>query len=368
MNVKGFRFCGQCLDDITEPNRASAFCKECKEFICSDQCLKQHAKFKLTKTHAYLFDDDLKKVIKELGIDTKPSSFSDPILDGADGTPYLQANLRTEINVRVKEDREICSIHASIVLQNGCIVVADLKNESLKLFDTAERNCKAFLKVNHGPRDICISNKDDNEIFLIETGIKSIHVVNTDDLTITRDIPTSGECFGVCCWKEGVCVTTKIYNNYHGQYAIQLLNYSGRLMRNMIASKYKNLEFNLPWYLCSDQAGQRVIMSDFGNHTVSGIDVDTGVLFVYKDSELIRPVSLTMNGVGDIFVVGQRSHNIHHISDFGVKKGIIYSESPMEFPGGIAFDTINNIFYVQCVGWSDSIQVFDLEPTMSSSI
>lgn len=365
MDNKGLRFCGQCLDDIVELHKVSAYCKQCMEFMCSASCLKRHANFKLTKNHSFLLGEELKQVFIRLGM-APVEHLTAELTDDPEGTKYMLANLRTEFNVRSKEDREICSIHASIVLKNGRIVVADLKNQNLKLFDTAQRKCVALLHVEKGPRDICLSSAVGNEMYLIENGLKCIHVVSTDDLTLIRDVPTSGESFGICCWKDGIAVSTKLYKHYMGQYAIQLLDYKGRVVKNFIASKYKGLDFNLPWYLYSDTKGQRVIFSDFGNHSVTCIDVDDGVLFVYKDDELIRPVSVAMDADDDIFVVGQRSHNIHHVSKEGDKKGIVYSDKSLEFPGGISYDAENKRFYIQCVGWSDTIQVFDLEPTTAS--
>lgn len=357
------RFCAQCLDDIQDFSKVIAFCKQCNEYICSHSCLKQHAKYRLTKSHCYLFDEELKhyNIEKKGVIIDADNSESDLNISSSEGK-LKQAELRTEYNVRAATDKEICSIHASAVLKNGCIALADLKNNNLKLFSPEKRQCILVLKLEKGPRDISVSNVNGSDLYAIERSVKGIHVVTTDDFSISKTIPTEGECFGVACWKYGIAVTTMSHKTYFGKYELHLLDYHGRVKRKFTTEKVRNLEFNLPWYLSANLEGQALLVSDFGAHTITCVDVDGGVLFVYKDNGLVRPVSMATDNNNDILVVGQRSHNIHHLSHKGEKKGEIYSENSMEFPGGISFDKENDKFNVQCIGWSDTIQVFDLLP------
>ncbi|XP_053405073.1 uncharacterized protein LOC128558867 [Mercenaria mercenaria] len=352
------RFCTQCLDDIERLSKATAFCKQCNEYICSDLCLRQHAKNRLSKNHCFLLDDELKDYLEKKGIVIDTGNAEER--DCAPAAKHKQAVLRTEFNIRAASDKEICSIHASAVLGNGFIVLADLKNSNLKLFDPDKRTCTAVLKLEKGPRDICASNVNDTDLYVNEAGVKGIHLINTIDFSISKTLPTEGECYGVACWKRGIAVTSTSYKTYYGQYELQLLDYHGRVNRKFIVGKVKNLEFNLPWYLSSNVDGQQILISDFGNHRVTCIDVDGSVIFVYKDSDLIRPVSLSTDNENDIFVVSQRSHCIHHLSCKGEKRGVVYAENSMEYPGGISFDLQNDRFCVQCIGWSDIIQLFDI--------
>jgi hypothetical protein len=358
MDFTEIRFCAQCLDDIETLSNVNAFCKQCNEYICSDLCLRQHAKSRLTKGHEYMLDDDLKVYLARKGMIIGKDVSAEK--EESKALKYMQAVLRTEYNIRSNSDKEICSIHASVVLKNGCIVLADLKNNNLKLFDPIDRTCISVLLLEKGPRDICASNKNDTDLYAIESGIKGIHLVNTSDFSISKTLPAQGECFGVVCWKQGIAVTTISHKSYCGQYELHLLDYHGRTIRKFIAGKLKNLEFNLPWYLNSYMDGQQILISDFGSNAVTSVDVSGSVNFVYKDPGLIRPVSMATDAESNIFVVSQRSHCIYHLSSRGEKRGEIYADTSMEYPGGISFDLQNGRFYVQCIGWSDVIQVFDL--------
>lgn len=362
MDAVEIRFCAQCLDDIPLLSGATAYCKQCNGFICSDPCLRQHAKYRLSKSHCYLLDEELKSYILQKGIGSEAVDSDSNQSDGESLTVVkrMHAVLRVEFNVRSAADKEICSIHATAVLDNGCLVLADLKNSNLKLFNTENRSCTSCLKLEKGPRDICVSNVNSNELYLIENGVKGIRIVNTVDFNITKTIQTEGECYGVTCWKRGIAITTTIYQTYYGNYELRLLDYHGRVCKKFTVEKVKNLEFSLPWYLSSNVNGQHVLISDFGNNSVTCVDVDAGVLFVHKNNNLLRPVSIATDENNNIFIVSQRSHNIHHLSSKGDKRGVLHSENTMEFPGGISFDKKNNRFYMQCIGWSDSLQVFDI--------
>ncbi|KAH3843467.1 hypothetical protein DPMN_116985 [Dreissena polymorpha] len=363
------KLCAQCLDEIPNIRTATGFCRQCKEFICSDPCLRQHAKFRLTKTHRFVLDDGLKAFLKnfqnvgEASLQNKESESADESRESKRVPTILQAVLRTEYNFRADIDREICSVHASAVIASGHIVLVDLKNSNIKLFNPEIRKCMSVLKFEGGPRDLCVSNKNPNEVYVAKKGVRGIHHVTSTRgvLAIKETIGTEGECSGIACIKDGLAVTTTVNKTYYGQQELRLLEYRGRVKRRFSADKYKQIAYNMPWYLCSNMDGQRVLMSDFGNHTITCVDIDGDVIFVFKDPALLRPASLASDANFDIFAVSQRGHCVHHISQDGAKKGVIYSEKMMEFPGGIAFDyTVTSRFYLQCTGWSDTIQVFDL--------
>lgn len=373
MELNECRFCAQCLDDIESLLNVTAYCKQCREYICSDMCLRQHAKFRLSKSHTFILDDELKEFLRKLGISPREDKYERLIHTNAaqkekELLDHKQAVLRIEFNIRTEADKEICSINAAAVLGNMNLALADLKNSKIKVFSTDSRKCIGSLELERGPKNICVSSINENEMFVLENGVKGIHVVSSENLSIIKTIPTEGVNFGIACWKRGIAVTTTVFQTYYGHYELRLLDFHGRVQRKIVPGKMKNLEFNLPWYICSNNKGQHILVSDYGIHRVTCLDVDGDVLFVYTDKELLRPVSMATDESGDIFVVGQRSHNIHHLNQLGNKCGTIYSTNAMEFPGGIAFDKRNDRFYVQCIGWSDLVQVFDVvvKPDLSS--
>ena len=358
------KFCAQCLEDIPNLRKVTGFCKQCKEYVCSSWCIKQHSKNRLTKKHEYLQHGDLKVFLKRSCELYQPLGGGDDISDESDddilkAPPRLSAMLKTEYKIRGDSDREICSIHATAVLENGRIVLSDLKNNNLKLFDVHKRVCLATYKFEKGTRDICASNKMKTDFYAVEGAILGFHHFKTGDgIELLETISTDRECFGITCWANGIAVVVSADFPSRGKYELRLFNYSGRLMRKITTAKTVGLEFNLPWYLCANSSGDQIFVSDYGNNSVTALDINGSVLFVYKNEELLRPVSMTTNENGDLFIVGQRSHNIHHLSRDLEKKGVIYSEEAFDFPGGLAHDTCSDVYYVQCTGWSDKLQEF----------
>ena len=114
--------------------------------------------------------------------------------------------------------------------------------------------------------------------------------------------------------------------------------------------------------MTSAYGGQRIVVSDSGTNQVTCLDVDGGVIFIYKDSELKVPTSLVADGHGSIYVISQYTGTVHQISENGDKLGITLSDKEgLRWPGGIAFDNWNNSLILQANGFEDKMQTFALK-------
>ena len=117
-----------------------------------------------------------------------------------------------------------------------------------------------------------------------------------------------------------------------------------------------------PFHLTSAYGGQRIVVSDNGINQVTCLDVDGGVIFIYKDRELKVPTSLVADGHGSIYIISQYTGTVHQISENGDKLGITLSDKDgLRWPGGIAFDNWNNSLILQANGFEDKMQTFVLK-------
>lgn len=280
-------------------------------------------------------------------------------------------------DIKLPTDTDRAFICASLVMSSGDIVVADNNNKVLKLYDN-EFRIISVLQLNQFPTDMCTSNKSLDEIYV--TDIDTIHLINVEDgLNVMGPVLLDGQKWGITTWKGGLAVgitlkvkcvkESSVGVNDQSQIIqmmdknmIRLLNFEGFIVRTLTNDTLPNFSIVCPFHLTSVYGGQRIIVSDSGTSRVTCLDTEGGVVFVYKDRQLKVPSSLTTDGHGSIYILGQYSGNVHQITENGVKLGIILSDkNGLRWPGGIAYDNWNNSLILQANGFEDKIQSFVLK-------
>ena len=277
-----------------------------------------------------------------------------------------------EHDIRLTTDKNKSLICSSLVLSSGDIVIADNNNKILKLYDN-EFRIISVLQLSQFPTDMCISNKSLDEIYV--TDIDTIHLINVEEgLNDIGPVRLDGQKWGITTWKNGLVVgiTLKVKgaqeNDKLGtmrmmdKNMIRLLNFEGFVVRTLTNDTLSNFSIVCPFHMTSAYGGQRIVVSDSGTNQVTCLDVDGGIVFIYKDRELKVPTSLATDGHGSIYIIGQYTGNVHQISENGVKLGIILSDKDgLRWPGGIAYDNWNNKLILQTNGFEDKMHSFVLK-------
>ena len=261
------------------------------------------------------------------------------------------------------------------MLSTGEIVVADNNNKVVKLYDNDFR-ISSVLQLNQFPTDMCTSNRSLEEIYV--TDINAIHRINTENgLDILGSVRLDGQKWGITTWKHGlaVAITLKVKDNrkpsnkiksnqfeFVDKPMIRFLNFEGFIVRTITNESLTDFRIKSPFHMTSVQGGRRIVVSDSGTDCVTCLDPEGGVVFVYEDKQLKIPTSLTTDGHGSIYVIGQYSGNVHQITENGVKVGIILSEvHGLTWPGGIAYDSWNSSLILQANGFENKMQSFLLK-------
>ena len=370
-------YCGECFDVTLDPSTVG-FCVECDDYLCYT-CINIHRGRGKTKKHIIFAGRDMEQILQSSGYKTD-SSDSEP-----EQVEYLkEAKLVRECIIMAPEDKEKCTIHSATVLADGTVILCDIMNNNLKHFDIKFR-LKSVLDLGSGPRDICTSNIEQSEVYVTLNSFHAFFQISTKPkLEIMRSIALDGECYGITCWKKGVAVTATMKKYAVWNLELLLLDYEGIILRRVqqnIYNKYEmyfldytgkderkrhreigKLQFDLPWNLFSDERGQRILVSDYGNHGITSIHVDGKVEYRLEDANLNGPTSLTMEEDGNIFIVAQRSHSVYQLTKNREKLGQILTRvDGLEYPGAIIYNPVNKTLILQISGWSDKIQIYKLD-------
>ena len=370
-------YCWECFDPTLDPSSVG-FCVECNDYLCLT-CVNIHGGRLKTRKHTIFAGRDMEQILNSEGYTT----------DSSDSEPekpefFKEPKLIRECMIMAPEDKEKCTIHSATVLADGSVILCDIMNNNLKHFDVKFR-LKSVLDLGSGPRDICTSNIKESEVYVTLNSFHAFFKIATKPkLEIIKSTEVGGECYGITCWKQGVAVTAAVKKFAEGTLELFLLDYEGHTLRRVqqnIYDKYEmyfddykgknerkrhheigKMQLDMPWNLSSDNKGQRIIVSDYGNHTVTCINVDGKVEYQFEDANLNGPTSIAMDDEENMFILGQRSHNVYQMTRKREKLGqILTREDGLEYPGAIIYNPVNKTFILQVRGWSDKIQVYKLD-------
>ena len=282
-----------------------------------------------------------------------------------------------EHDIKLPTDKDKSLICASLVMSSGDIILADNNNKTLKLYDN-EFRIISVLQLHQFPTDMCLSNTSLDELYV--TDIETIHRISVEDaLRILGPVRLDGQKWGITTWKNGLAigVTLKVKDEKDSlseamtgthkfsmadKNMIRFLNFDGFIVRTITDDSLSGFLIKSPFHLTSVYGGQRIVVSDSGTNQVTGIDTEGGVVFRYRDKQLKVPSSLTTDGHGSIYIIGQYSGNVHQITENGLKLGIIMSDvHGLRWPGGISYDSWNNTLVLQVNGFEDAMQSFLLK-------
>ena len=184
-----------------------------------------------------------------------------------------------EYNICSSSDlKSSCSVAGSTFLSDGKLLLCDLRNQKLKLFDQ-DFQLKSTFTLPSSPYDVTMLTNRDAVVSLPE--LKELHYVILDPGCVfrrSRVVHTATACQGVCAHKDGLLVTC--YN--HGVFGIMLLlDLEGRVKRRFERAPPGEAVFQGPFLIAQDRYRDRYYVSDKATDTVVALTLGGKVIFRY---------------------------------------------------------------------------------------
>lgn len=272
-----------------------------------------------------------------------------------------KAKLIGQYRIKLPGEAKRVSVRCSLLLPSGWLVLVDNNNENTKLFDP-DFKCTSVLK----PKiyDICLSNIDETEIYATGFAGSVYRVATKPGLKILKTFEVPGGCWGITsCLQDKIATTVR----QGDVYALLILNTKGEVVHRIEEDDIQDLKFGDPLYLSTIKNGQQIVISDWSKNSVTCLDLEVGVIFVYEDVRLKRPHSIATDGNDNIFVACRVSNNIHQISATTGKKVdiLLTRQDELISPGGLEYDAEHNTIILQAQEEADDIAIYQLEGDIS---
>ncbi|XP_045203795.2 uncharacterized protein LOC123556816 [Mercenaria mercenaria] len=262
---------------------------------------------------------------------------------------HLVPFLDVEVNID-RDDR--CSFSGITCMNGGKIVVADYLGHHVKYYDWKMLKLLDYVDTTTPPYEVCSSAVNETDVFVtLPFESKIYHFqLKENKLVLLKEIPTEGMCYGIGSFVDGLAVSLRIDKHI---WQIEILDYQGSVQKVFKDDDDGKELFGFADYITVDTQGQRLIVSDGLKGVVVCFDLKHSTMtsikeiYRYMCSHLQIPKGLSLDNLGNLFIVGCESSNVHKVSCDGERIGVVLGKKDqLENPMGIVYDSSENKVFV----------------------
>ncbi len=262
------------------------FCLECDEYYCSS-CLPYHGKFLSTKDHT--------------------------VEDVSGSTVEFPCTIELATPTDVTLPSSVTSI---VRLASGSFLVCDWYNRALKMLD-GNYAVVDEVRLTDKPFAVCVFNENEVAVSLKKNKeIVFVSVNNVLRISIRHPIKTEDKCRGMACVNGEMYVGSGGWIK-EGPGKVEVYANSGiRTIKTDAAG------FGVPYALAVNPTCSEIHITDHRDD-VTTINPMGAVLRKYSSSVLQRTSGICMDDQGNLFVAGEKSHNVVKIEQNGSMKVVL---------------------------------------------
>ncbi|MEW8547537.1 MAG: SMP-30/gluconolactonase/LRE family protein [Candidatus Thiodiazotropha sp.] len=208
---------------------------------------------------------------------------------------------KDKIYVKHNDDKNNCLISGLDITVNGSIILADLLNCKIK-FVSPEGLLLSSLAQHEIPIDVAVINKSEAAVSMKNKQISIIDIADSSHLSLKRIIKTEQYVWCITVYNNNLVIAC--YTSGDSPRSVQMIDMRGKVLWTTTTdSEGKNL-FDCAWYLttCSSDDGDMVIVTDVKKQTITVLDASTGKVVKVCDVKGKKPVGVTVDDNGNVFV------------------------------------------------------------------
>ncbi|XP_053390775.1 uncharacterized protein LOC128553627 [Mercenaria mercenaria] len=255
---------------------------------------------------------------------------------------------RREFNIKMQNDASSCWVNGSCLTEDGALLMADYKNNTLKRANNVTNPVLDHCKLPDHPLSVCCVSKHEAAVTLNKNTVQFVSLA--DQMTPTRQIKLTHDCFGIAYKGDKLYITDNINSLY-------IHDMTGNLLKKVLQ--------NIP-------GSRHIAFSDTGNETfviclgigLITIDVNAKHTNTYTASDISDSTGICSDGSGNLFVCGFNSSNVVQIGQDLNKIGeIVKRSNGLKNPQSLCYDhrTSTLIVTQSHQSNSDIVKLFDLQ-------
>ena len=268
----------------------------------------------------------------------------------------ISANKLSSLDMRLKQDKEACSIRDSAVTSKGVLLICDNSNKSMKAFsqDNKLLSCLTFSDATYG---ISVIN---DQTAAVSTYNKKLHILNISDpanIFIDRYVSLGYWARRLTHYKGNLIVT-----KFDEPQCVKMIDLNGKEKWSVSVDHKGQQLFAKPRSVtvstCNDKS--TAVVSDWGKETLTLIDPNDGHLIKTIDVKGKAPHGLTSDIDGNVYVCYYVTKEICVFSPDFKKSRILLSSSDLGGdPTDIVYCGSSDVLYIAYY-MNDTVDCFKL--------
>ncbi|XP_060580308.1 uncharacterized protein LOC132737087 isoform X1 [Ruditapes philippinarum] len=219
--------------------------------------------------------------------------------DIVEKTAIYRLGEKREISIKHDSDSYSCyDIRSICKLKDGCVIIADDNNQSLKRLDMTSFKILVVCQLPRCPWQIC---KIDNEIAVSSHGMNIDIVTTKGPLKVAREIKTDHRCLGLM-YRNGKIYVTDSFKT------IFVYNKTGKILSQFSKDQSGNNLFGSVFSLTVSQDGERIYVADI-TYGLVVLSKEGKLHGKYNTFNLKYATAICETDSRDILVCGDTSNN-----------------------------------------------------------
>ena len=239
-----------------------------------------------------------------------PTGASGQVASKTTPLPKIKAVKHDSYNVKLGDDERDCDITGIAITNDGRRLLADYGNSEIKLFSRDMKSlCSLSLSTKPwdiavtGDREAVVSCNNEAKLLILDISDRKMSIKGTVELPSTVAAIAPYQVDGLALYQDKLLVTAPLPTPSSFA-SVKLIDLTGRVYWSTDTDQQGRLLFSSPRYVTSydDGGSAAVIVSDWGNDTLTVLNADTGDVITRRLVEWKGPRGVTTDTTGNIYV------------------------------------------------------------------
>ena len=259
-------------------------------------------------------------------------------------TPLFKIKAKKLASYKVQfGDERDCTISGIAITNDGRRLLADWDNNKIKLF-SRDMKLLCSLSVSTTPRHIAVTGDreavvsccDEQRLLILDISDRKMNIKGTVELPFI--------VFDIAPYQDKLLVTAWSTPTSHR--SVKLIDQTGRVYWSTHTDQQGQRLFSCPGYVtCYDDGGSAaVIVSDYGNHTLTVLNADTCDVITRRQVKGKRPGGVTTDTTGNIYVCYYRTDEVAVLTkDLSIENVLLSKRDGLSSrPQVIVYDAVDH--------------------------
>ena len=277
----------------------------------------------------------------------------------------IKATKKGTLNVRLRNDARTCYIKGMAITKDRRLLTTDNCNNKVEMF-SHDMKLLSSVSVSGHPRGIAVISEREA---VVTTNNNSLIIldISGSQLSIKTTTQLSYNVGGISRYNDKLVVTS----SYSTPPSVKLIDQTGRVYWSVSSDQQGRPLFSKPWYVSSpgDGRSSTVIVTDWGNHTLTLLNGDTGEIINRRQLKGKDPNGVTADSAGNIYVCYRVTSEVAVLSgNLSEEKILLSAKDGLRYlPKAIVCDDeahqLTISYYGQFPSGCDDIDCFQLSWT-----